>query len=320
MRSPANSAIQTEARQWASLLTSALGLILLLLMAGCQAPATAVATGSAAVEPTNPPSATASPAFTPTDAFSPLTEATRPIVLEPPLPTPTHSPEPPPVNLPDSSIAIFSPGPGSQVLSPVQVLGHGGPSYQERVTVRLLDDQGQQISSAKSILFAYPGNAGRFSANLPFEFNNVSELGSIQVDTFDLRYGRLAHRFTQEVVLLSNGSHRLFPGYQGPAQLAILEPRHDAVIPFGQVQISGGGWTEGLGSLKVVAYDRYGELIDDATVELSSRASGRIGTFETTLTIDLPFSQFGRLAVMEIDPRNDQASFLNSFEVYFRRN
>jgi hypothetical protein len=92
------------------------------------------------------------------------------------------------------------------------------------------------------------------------------------------------------------------------------------VIPFGEIELFGGGWSEGQGELLAQAWDRYGEIIDSQPFELSSGDSGRIGTFEATLNIQLPFSQFGRLAVMELDPRTGQPKFLNSFEVYFRRN
>jgi hypothetical protein len=200
------------------------------------------------------------------------------------------------------------------------VLGHAGPSYEERVRVRLLNEVGDVMNSFTTILFAYPGNAGRFAANIPFELSHVSELGWLQVDTFDRRYNRLAHRFTREVVLLSAGSPRIFPGYRGAAQLAILQPRENAIVPFGTVAIRGGGWSEGEGEMVLQAWDRYGEIIDSQEIELSSGASGRIGTFEATLNIELPFSQFGRLAVMELDPRTGEPKFLNSFEVYFQRN
>lgn len=295
-------------------------LFLLLAAASCQPAATIEPIITITTEPTTTPSPTTEPSVTPTQGFQPLTEATQPIVLEPPEPTLTPSPAPPPVNLPDSSITLYLPGPGSQVTSPIRVLGHGGPSFQERVEVRLFNEQGEVLNSLTTILFAYPGNAGRFAANIPFEIPAVSELGWIQVDTFDRRYGRLAHRYTREMVLLSTGSPRIYPGHPGPAQLAILQPRHDAIIPFGQVQLFGGGWSEGEGELLVQAWDRSGEVIDSQPIELTSGDSGRIGTFEAALTIDLPFSQFGRLAVMELDPRGGQPKFLNSFEVYFSRN
>lgn len=240
-------------------------------------------------------------------------------MLEPPLPTETPTPAPPPVNLPDSSITLYQPGPGSQVVSPIRVLGHAGPSFEERVQVRLLNEAGEQQQSIITILFAYPGNAGRFAANLEFDIPHVSELGWIQVDTFDRRYGRLAHRFTREVVLLSTGSPRIYPSREGPAQLAILHPGADSVITFGEIIIHGGGWSEGEGDLLVQAWDRYGEIIDSQPIELTSGDSGLIGTFDATLQVELPFSQFGRLAVMELDPRTGDPKFLNSFEVYFQR-
>jgi hypothetical protein len=64
------------------------------------------AIGAAATDTVTPPPAT--------PTFAPLTEATEPIVLEPPEPPPTQTLSPPPLHLPDSSLALFRPGPGSK--------------------------------------------------------------------------------------------------------------------------------------------------------------------------------------------------------------
>lgn len=261
----------------------------------------------------------AAPGPTPTPTFAPLTEATRPIVLEPPVPTPTATLSPPPLHLPDSSIAIFRPGPGSQVTSPFEVLGHAGPSFNERARVRLIDLEGTPLDEQTTILFAYPGNPGRFASNLTFEFAGVSQVAILQVDTYDLRYNRLADRFSQEVVLLTTGSPLVRPGYQGATQLTITSPRENRRVQDGSITVTGGGWSTGRGPIVLQAIDRRGDVLDSTTVELSTSIPGRIGTFEGNLEFDLTFSQFGRLAIAEMDESIGGPWFYESIEVYFQR-
>jgi hypothetical protein len=279
---------------------------------------TAVASSPPPPAPTGSPIPTVTPAVTAT--FAPLTEATKPIVLAPSgdLVSPTVPPQPP-VNLPDNPIALFEPGPGSQVVSPFRVVGRAGPSFQERVIVRLYGEQGQMLHEKTTVLFAFPGNAGRFVTILAFETEMVAEAGKIQIDTPDPRYGRLAHRFTEEVVLLANGPGKLRPGHQSPAQLTVLEPRQGEVVPNGGLIVKGGGWSYGGGPLLLQAWDHSGEVIDSAPLELSNGLKGAIGVFEAELQIQVSASGYGRLAVMEMDPETGQPAYLNSTEVYFQR-
>ncbi len=271
-----------------------------------------------ATHTTVPPTPTPIPP-TPEPTRRPLTEATEPVVLEPPSAPPTRTPARPPLHLPDARIILFEPGPGSQVRSPFRVIGYGGPSFRERVELRLFGEDGRLLDESTSILFAYPGNAGRFVSELSFETPHVSEVGLIQVDTFERRYGRMAQRITQEVILLSVGSEGVHPGRRGPSQLAITEPSEGHVVPMGTVEVAGGGWSTGAGPLIVEAHNRNGEVVASAPLELDADPPGEIGTFSASLDVTLPFSQYGRLAVAELDGPRGEPLFFYSIEVWFQR-
>lgn len=291
-----------------------------LALAACQAlTGTPTPTPSPTATPTAVPPTPTPVTPTPEATRQPLTEATQPIVLEPPSPRPTSTLAQPPLHLPDARITLFEPGPGSQVRSPFRVIGHGGPSWREHVELRLFGEDGRTLDEATSILFAYPGNAGRFVSDLSFETPHVSELGLIQIDTFDRRYGRMAHRLSQEVVLLSVGSDRVHPGRRGPAQLAITEPSNRDVVQMGTVAVSGGGWSTGAGPLIVEAYIRNGEVVDSTTIELDADEPEEIGTFSASLEVMLPYSQYGRLAISELDGPEGEPLFFYSIEVWFQR-
>lgn len=298
------------------------GLVVLVfsLLGACQGgPPTPSLSPSPSPAPTNPtptdpptvPSTTPSPA--------PLTEATQPIVLESPQGAPTAMPLPPPLHLPDSEITIFEPGPGSQVRSPFRVVGRGGPSFEERVRIRLFGEDGRLLDDRITILLAYPGNAGRFVTNLGFDTPFVGELGTLRIDTFERRYGNVAHRVSQELVLLSEGSEQVRPGHQGAAQLALTEPQQGALVPMGTVEVAGGGWTTGHGPIVVQAYDRSGQVVASSPVQLDADELGEVGLFSGALQINLNRSQYGRLAVAELSEVGAEPRYLYSIEVYFQR-
>lgn len=294
-------------------------LLTAVLLGACQSGRAATPTSSPSPSPelTTQPAPSPTPDWTPTPG--PLTEATEPIVLEPPFPTPTASLAPPPLHLPDAAITLFRPGPGSQVRSPIRVIGRAGPSFDERVRVRLFGEDGRTLADRTTILFAYPGNAGRFVSVLDFSSELVAELGLLQVDTYERRYGHLAHRYSQAVVLLSTGTERVRPGHQGPAQLTLTSHADGAVVPMGSVELSGGGWATEAGPIVVQAYDRGGNVVASTPVELDTDELGRAGLFSATLDVHMSASQYGRLAVAELAAPGGEPRYLNSIEVFFQR-
>jgi hypothetical protein len=290
-----------------------------LALASCAAPVDS-APGSPIAQatplPTALPSATPTPADTATP--SPLTEATPPIILEPPVHAPSPTVTPPAVGLPLERLAIFSPGPGSQVRSPFQVVGRGGPSWNERVMIRLFGEDGRLLIERTTFLFAYPGNAGRFSAEISFQTPLVAELGRLEVSTFDRRTGRMDHLTTLEITLLSVGAPRIHSALHGSERLTILSPREGAVIEGGRVTVRGAGWTSANTPLTVQLIDRNGEVLAETPVQLNSPEVGQLGTFEVELAYQVAWSQFARIAVFE--PSLDLPGFVHysSLEVYLR--
>jgi hypothetical protein len=295
----------------------AIALLLIIVVTSCSPAASATPPASATAKPTASKTPTQITP-TPTATYPPLTEATQPLVVESPPAGASATPLPPPVNLPISNLAVLEPGPGSQVSSPLRVIGYSGPSYLDRVEVRLIDEDETVLSENYAIMMVYPGNSGRFVTHLTFDIARVSQSALLQIDSFDRRSGRLSQRLTQPLVLLSVGSPRVLPGYQGPAQLAIMEPRRWALLPAGPIHVRGGGWSTWGGPIQVQAIDRTGAVADSVTVSLSTNQQGEIGTFEAILDPELSFSQYGRLAVSELDPVSGEPRFMQSIEVFFQ--
>jgi hypothetical protein len=288
-----------------------------LLLAACSAPppptdtpVTATARPAESQEPGLP---VASP------TRGPLTDPTPGAVLEAPEPTATPTLAPAPVNLPPERLAIFEPGPGSQVTSPFVVSGRGGPSFNGRVHLRLYGEDGRLLAQRTTYLHAIPAGTGRFVTELTFELPGVAEAARLEVSTDDLRTGRMAHLTTLDLVLLTAGTPHLTTALHGPEHLLILTPRDGALVAGGQVLVRGAGWSDLGEPLTLTLLDRQGNTLASRLVQLSSSLPGQIGVFETHLAYEIPYEQYGRIAVFEALPDGSGFRHYASIEVYLRR-
>jgi hypothetical protein len=257
------------------------------------------------------------PQHTPTPA--PYNLSTPAIVIERPA-APTELPPPTPVVvLPSASIRIFRPGPGSQVTSPFQVYGRGGPSFNERVGIRLLGEDGRVVSERLTYLLVYPGRAGNFVAEMEFETPWLAEAARLEVYTEDLRYGRMAQLASVDLVLLSRGSALLHPQLEGPEKLAIFEPRDGAVAQGGAIAVRGAGWVDSDLPLTVQLLDRSGQPLATQRVPLIAPEVGQLGTFETELRYEIAASQYARVVVYETSAGIPGVRHYSSVEVWLQR-
>ncbi len=293
----------------------ALTVALLALLGACASPPTATSVPpSASPEPS--PTVEASPTALVSSTPPPFNLSTPPIVLEPPDLGPSPTPGPPQVGLPLEALAILEPGPGSQVVSPVRIVGYGGPSYQGRVRLRLIGEDGGVIASWVTYLQALPGLAGRFYTEMPFGIPLVAEAARLEVSTYELRSGLLGHMTSVNLVLLTAGSPRLIPALRGAEKLAIFAPRDGALVRGGSVTVRGGGWLDSDVPLVVDVLDRNGTVLGTASASVNAPNVGQVGAFEVTVHYEATFGQWGRIAVHEPATGIPGTLHFNSIEVF----
>ncbi len=229
----------------------------------------------------------------------PLTEATPAIVIESYNPEPTPTPPAPAVGVPDAAISIYQPGPGSQVTSPFQVAGFGGPAYKDRVHLRLIGEGGKVLSEGVGYLLVLPGNAGRFYSKVPFIIDHVAETARLEVSTYGARDHQLSQLATVNLVLISNGSSLVYPAFLGPEKLNIYYPQEEAEVSGGRVLVRGAGWVDADVPLTVRVVDWHGDEVGTAQVRLDAPGIGQLGTFDVEVPYEISVPQWGRIAVSE---------------------
>jgi hypothetical protein len=263
------------------------------------------------------PAPTETPVASPSPA--PYTDATPPIVLEVPVPSPTPLPATPSIGLPAERLSIFEPGPGSQAISPLRVTGFGGPSWQGRVRLRLIGEQGDLLADRTTFLQAMPDIAGRIYTDLTFTFPWVAQTARLEVMTFSTRDGQMDHLTTREVVLLTTGTALIYPTIGGAEKIAIFSPRANGYVRGSPVTVRGGGWLDTPGPLVVEVLDRNGKVVGSVTTPLSTTNTGQVGSFEVQVPYLLESSQYGRIAVYEPAISPPGILHYSSVDVYLAR-
>jgi hypothetical protein len=281
---------------------------LILLLAACNTlpdtstPAAPDAGAPAVIHsPTVPPSPTVEERPSPRSENdpAPLTEATPAILIETINDLFTPTPLPPVVSMPLAQVSIFNPGPGSFITSPIQVAGWGGPSYLDRVEIRLRGEDGRVLVAQKGFLLVLPGNAGRFYQTISFETDLVAEAGRLEVSIQSIRDRQLTHMASVDVTILSVGNPLVHPAIRGPEKLAIFYPRPEMIIEEGQVLVRGAGWVDSDTPLNVTILNNRGEPLGSAQVVLDAPAVGQLGTFEVVVPYKTSFPQWAHIVVSE---------------------
>lgn len=247
---------------------------------------------------------------------APLTEATPPLILEPRVPMPSPTPALVVAPLSPERLSILLPGPGSQVTSPFQIVGRGGPSWNQRVNLRLLDSYGAEINRTMTYLFALPQNPGRFVTFLSFSVEGVAAAARLEASMESPRTARLSHLTTVDLVLLGLGSPLVRTGSEGPEKLTIFEPHEGSRVSGGRVTVRGAGWVNADVPLQVQVIDRQGTILASADVTLEGPGVGDLGTFEVDLDYSVVRGQFGRIAVIEPGLSIPGVVHYSSIEVY----
>jgi hypothetical protein len=248
---------------------------------------------------------------------APIGQSTPAVVIEPPLPVPTSTPAPASVGVPQEELAIFLPGPGSQVISPIQVQGYGGPSQNNRVELRLIGEDGRVISRGYTFLYSYPGRPGLYYGQVPFDTTSLAELAWLQVRSYGDRYGLLKHLTTMPVTLLTSGSPRTERNLHGPEKITIFRPIDETNLKGPTVRIEGAAWLDEDRPLGVEILDLRGEVLAAGEAEVQAPSIGALGTFEVELEVTLPRSQWIRIGVFERGGAAVDVVHYSSVQVWF---
>jgi hypothetical protein len=232
----------------------------------------------------------------------PFTTTTPVIIIEVPNVTPTLTPVPLPISLPKEKIAILRPSAGSNITSPFRINGYAGPSWNNRVEIRLIGEDGRLISRSIGYILALPGNAGPFTLEMDFETNMIAETARLEVSTFSIEDAKIDHMASVDLILLSIGAPLVHWTIHGPEQITILSPHQYDTIRGGIATVEGVGWVHYETPLQIEVLNREGDVVGFGEVQIVSSGPGAVGTFKGQVQYQIDEAQIGRIVLYETSP------------------
>jgi len=289
--------------------------ILAALLLGCTAPPTDLLPTVTLSVPTDTPAI-------PTSTSEPPTPTS---MTEPPTPTstidlPTSTPAPQatstsePVERPDESIQILSPGPGSRVLSPIQISGEADPTFEQTLVVTVLLADGTELTTVPVQIMADIGQRGPFSAEIPFTFSGETQ-GFIQVYATSARDGGVTHLSSVGVTFADSGSENIIPVEAGPEQIFISQPQQGETITGGVAHVEGFALAGFEQTLIVDALDQEGNVIGSQPLIVQAPDLGQPGPFTADVPYTLTTAGAGRIVVRDPSPAFGGDVHLSSVEI-----
>lgn len=249
-------------------------LTLVLLLAGCNFPGIN-------------PSATTPP---------PIPEETLPPTG---LPSATEGPVlPPPPALPEETILILEPGPGSRLVGSIHIAGMADPTFEQFLGIRILLDDGSVAAQTSTTIQADWGNRGPFAVDVPFTIAGERN-AFIHVFTDSPRDGGITHLNSVGVILAESGPVNVAPASPHPEDIVITLPASGATVSGGMAHVEGIGIASFEQTLVISIQNAEGTTIATVPVIVGAPDWGVSGPFGADIPYSVTVEQPGRIVVSD---------------------
>jgi hypothetical protein len=215
---------------------------------------------------------------------------------------------------PAEAIQILEPGPGSQVSAPLHVVGFAGPTFEQNLVVRVLDENGMQLALAPTTIQAEAGQPGPFTIDLPLPADATGSL-FVQVYATSARDGGITHLDAAIVNLVSQGNEQIRILQPAAERIQILSPGVGQTVSGGVLLLEGYGWASFEQTLVVELYDEQGTQLAIQPVIVQAPDMGQPGPFRAELHYSLAGPQAGRVVVRDPSAAFEGDVHLSSVEI-----
>lgn len=216
--------------------------------------------------------------------------------------------------LPDEAIQILEPGPGSQLVSPLQVSGVADPTFEQNLVVRLVLDDGTELAVQSTTIQAELGARGPFEVEVPFSLDEPRG-ALLQVYSTSARDGGIVHLASVGVQLKPGGEEELKTEQPHPEDIIIYAPSSGQTISGGVAHVEGVGLASFEGTLVIYVLDADGNEIGSLPITVDAPDIGRPGSFSADVPYSLTSVSPGRIMVLDPLPAFDGQGHIASVEV-----
>lgn len=226
-------------------------------------------------------------------------------------PTPNFTPHPVQVPAP---IQIFGPGPGSKVISPVQLEIVLNMKHGNLLRIELHGEDSRLLSRMVMLPNSSQWDSAVVSIPLFFEIRSAQKDARLTVSVDD-QYGRTIHLVSTRLVLINSGEPILLPAGAPGQGLDIQQPKPDRYLSGGILQVAGISHLEDPPALRVKIISPQGKVLGQRVAQLSTAPGHEYDYFnaEVPYFIDKPTP--ARLVVYSTSDDGDRIHHLSSIEV-----
>lgn len=236
-----------------------------------------------------------------------------PTVTEAPSLTPTLLPTFTSTSIPGhnrSAIQIFSPGPMSKVISPIQLKMDVIAGDSESVQIDLYGEDGRLLSRVLKRVLPHPDGSYQF-IKVPFEIPGVGELGRVTVSTTD-KAGRTTALNSVHVLLVSSGNNEINPPGNPSEPVRVFNPLLSESVSGGVLNARGDIWPY---NLQPVIFELLGPDGNSISLRILTVNDIKPQLFETTIPYKVTEPTLARLSIRQDDDRISGLFYVYSQEV-----
>lgn len=261
------------------------------------------------------------PAGTPTSA---LVETPSPLPTMTVTPIPERSPTPAVAPTftatvtaparPEETILIQEPGPGSQVNSPIRVVGFADPTIGQNLVIRIVRDDGTELNQVSTPIQANVGQRGKFEIAVPIDLETKQNL-FIQVYSISPQDGGITHLSSTGVVFSTGELENITVQEPRPEQIAIFQPQGGGRVSGGVAHVEGFALATFEQTLVVEILDADGNIAGSEAIIVQAPDLGQPGPFSVDIAYSVAEPGPGRVVVRDPSPAFGGDTHLNSVEL-----
>jgi hypothetical protein len=209
--------------------------------------------------------------------------------------TPTDTPDPY-----SAAIRIYTPGPMSKVISPIELRAFIESRVAGPTQVELYGEDGRLLYRQVLRTYSFNGQDAHLTMSIPFELRAAGELGRLQISTLDANK-RVTALASLHLLLLSAGESQITPPGDLREPVLLDAPRLSQLVSGGEVDVSGKMQPANKLPVFIELVGTDGQVISSRVLTLAP-PNGEYQPFDTTV----PYHVAGRIPAMLVVRQSDE--------------
>jgi hypothetical protein len=219
-----------------------------------------------------------------------------------------------PRSLPEESILILTPGPGSRLVNPIHVTGIADPTFEQVLVVRAVSAEGTELALVPAQILAEAGQRGPFAADLSVPVTESTPV-FIQVYATSPRDGGITHLSSVTVMVKPEGGPEIRPVDSHLERIVIDQPAAGGSVQGGTAHITGFGLASFEQALLAEVVGPDGTVIGSQSLLVQAPDMGVPGPFSVDVPYVLSAPGPGRILVRDLSAAFGGDVHVSSVEV-----